>query len=194
MAEVLAIGVMQAGTIGLAVGLIAGAVAGRWLAARTCRRREPPLSPATADAPLALTPEKAEPIETMPQRVADTRVEAPVLAMPTPYEQLFVEPAAVAPSAAPVDVTPLPGEVQALIDQGEVFLALQKLRKVSGGLAARRLAREQLTNGGVPLPRDIRRLVNGGNKIGAIQALCEQTHMDVTLARELVERHAAAPR
>lgn len=188
MPDVLAIGVLQPGAVGLVIGLAAGALVGHWLAGRKRHHQSSGQSiPASAPSPAEATSLTAE----ATSKLDVARPSAPTAVADAPVPSASNDQADAATTG---DHAVLPAEVQALIDKGEVFPALSQLRKLSGGLAARRLAREHLSSGRVPLPADIRRLADGGNKIGAIQALCEQTHMDLTLARELVERHAAAPR
>lgn len=167
----------------LLAAFAAGAAMG-WLLGR--RPRGPAPRPETVASPPALPEQplaQIGPAEPQP--------------LPRQQESTPTLPAAVSAEETPAianDDEALPAEIQALLDKGRGFDAVKQLRQVRGGLAARALAQRCLQPGACPLPADIARLARSGNKIGAIHRLCEQTHMDLRLAHEIVEHFDASRR
>lgn len=164
----------------LLAAFAAGAAIGWWFGRR-------PREPESGAASLVPTP----PTATEPEAV----LEAPQASSEPQRETALAAAVAAAATVIPGNnYEPLPADIQALLDKGQAFDAVKQLRLARGGVAARAMARQHLRPGAHPLPADITRLIKSGNKIGAIHRLCEQTHMDLRLAHELIERHDAAPR
>lgn len=153
----------------LLVAFAAGAIVG-WLGGRRLRR------PELRDVNIA--PPPALPDRPAPPEAAQ---------LPPQPQEMAPAVSAEAPPAPANKHESLPAEVQVLLDKGQAFDAVKQLRLMRGGLAARALARQYLQPGAYPLPADIARLVKDGNKIEAIHRLCEQTHMGLKLAHEVIE-------
>lgn len=172
-------------------GLVPGLLVG-WLLGSRRRAPAPPVSlaapePAPPPAPVEVPAPKPEPVAAPARIVVAAPPPPQPVPEPAPPAPAPVADAPVEPPAAP----PLPADIQALLDKGETFDAVKRIRSTLGGLAARKVVREHVHAGTFRLPADVRKLIDNGKKLDAIRLLCDQTHMELHIAQELVEKYAS---
>ncbi|MFC3552121.1 hypothetical protein ACFOLC_14040 [Lysobacter cavernae] len=174
---------------------IAGLVPGLLLGWRLRARQRATAPPSVPVAPTSPSPPVSQPQSTPPVPVvADPPAPAPqaeVVLEATPAIEPPPEARAESSSTSP---SAWSSEIQALFDQGDTVEAIMQIRSTLGGPVARKAAREHLRSGTFRLPVDVRKLVDDGRKLDAIRRLCDQTHMDMTIAQDLIEKYAARTR